>query len=247
MASLGDGPSGKLRLFFVSYLGWARWPPGRSVRLDLRALGRSFSCLIDDYTQLLVIREVFLDEDYRIDDGFSPATVVDLGSNIGASIIYFRLRYPKARIIGFEPDPAVFATLRRNVAPFEGIHVVNAALAASCGETVFFRYPHHSWASSLVPLWGTSATKVTVQTTTMDNVLEDFELAWVDLLKIDIEGGEWEVLPGFRQLHKVRTVVGELHRIGNESPEHLLETLHDFRVSVTLASEHIVRFLATRG
>ena len=68
-----------------------------------------------------------------------------------------------------------------------------------------------------------------------------------DLLKIDIEGAEWDVLPGFRQIDKVRTLIGEVHRIGEAAPEDLLDCLSDFRVSVLVASDKIVRFLATRN
>jgi FkbM family methyltransferase len=246
MAKLGDGPLGKARLFLVTYLGPGRFPRERRVRLRLRAFGRSFSCWISDYTQLLVVREIFVDEDYRIEQPLSPQTIVDLGSNMGASLIYFRLRYPTARIVGVEPDPLVFSALRRNVAPFHGIEVLNAAVASSTGEMPFFRYPRYSWASSLVPIWGTDATKLTVEAKSLDDLLDDVGLESVDLLKIDIEGGEWDVLPSVRELGKVRAIIGEIHRVGTAPPQDLLACLSGFRVSITLASDTIVRFLATK-
>jgi FkbM family methyltransferase len=245
-ARLGAGPTARLRLFLVTLLGNRRWPAGRSIRLRLRAMGRSFSCSIADYTQLLALREVFIDEDYRLDAGIAPRTIIDLGSNIGASLIYFRLRYPQARIVGFEPDPAVFARLQRNMAQFGGVEVHNVAVAGSRGEMTFFRYPQHSWASSLIPLWGTAADRLTVATRTLDDILDDVGEPTLDLLKMDIEGSEWDVLPGFRQLDKVKNFIGELHRVGDAPPAQLLDCLDDFRVSVPVASQAIVRFVATR-
>jgi FkbM family methyltransferase len=41
--------------------------------------------------------------------------IVDCGSNIGMSILFFKRLYPKARIIGFEPDPYTFEILSENV------------------------------------------------------------------------------------------------------------------------------------
>jgi FkbM family methyltransferase len=246
MARLGDRLLDKLWLLMVAAVGERWWPAGRSVRLRLRALGRAFSCTIDDYTQLLALREVFLDEDYRIDGCIAPETILDLGSNIGASLIYFRLRYPQARLIGFEPDPRVFARLERNVAQFDAVEVFNAAVAPTGGQLTFFRYPEYSWASSLMPLWGSAADQITVAARTLDDVVDDLGLGSVDLLKIDIEGAEWDVLPGFRQIHKVRTLIGEVHRIGEAAPKDLLNCLSDFQLSVLLASDTIVRFVATR-
>ena len=41
--------------------------------------------------------------------------IFDCGSNIGLSILFFKKLYPKARVIGFEPHPLTFQTLRENI------------------------------------------------------------------------------------------------------------------------------------
>ena len=43
-------------------------------------------------------------------------TIVDLGSNVGGSILYFASRYPAARIYGVELDPETCRKLQANVA-----------------------------------------------------------------------------------------------------------------------------------
>ena len=247
MAALGDGVLGKTTLFFASFLGYSRCPRDKPVRLHLRAFERSFTCLIDDHTQLLAFKEVFLDEDYKVSQEVPPNVVVDLGSNVGASLIYFRLRYPQARLIGVEADPVTFARLRCNVSQFRGIEVVNAAVARESGITSFLRYPGSSWANSLIPLWGPTEATVSVKATSLDDLFDNYNLMSVDLLKIDIEGAEWQVLPSFRQLDKVRTIIGEVHRIDKEAPTQLLECLDDFRVVIVADADHVARFVATRG
>ncbi|MBV9365933.1 MAG: FkbM family methyltransferase [Solirubrobacterales bacterium] len=241
MATLGDGVRAKTTLFLVSLLGEWRCPRDRPLQLRLRAFDRSFTCLIDDHTQLLAFKDVFLDEDYRVGRDIAPRVIVDLGSNVGASLIYFRLCYPYARLIGVEADPVTFKRLQRNVAQFHGIEVVNAAVARESGMMPFLRYSGSSWANSLIPLW-----ERTGQGHIAGRPLRRYGLMSVDLLKMDIEGAEWQVLPNFRQLDKVRTIIGEIHRIDQEAPRGLLECLSDFRVAVVAEAHHVAHFVATR-
>jgi tRNA1(Val) A37 N6-methylase TrmN6 len=41
--------------------------------------------------------------------------VFDCGANIGFATIFFKWLFPKARIYAFEPDPATYALLEKNV------------------------------------------------------------------------------------------------------------------------------------
>jgi hypothetical protein len=95
-------------------------------------------------------------------------------------------------------------------------------------------------------LWGESPDRVTVPTRSLDDLVCDFALDTIDLLKIDIEGAEWDVLPASRELKRVRAIVGEFHRSRNEPPEGLLDCLHAFRVTVHGRSDHWLRFEARR-
>ena len=65
-----------------------------------------------------------------------------------------------------------------------------------------------------------------MQSITFAGLLAALELEQVDLLKIDIEGAEWEVLgdgiPG-----SVRSIVGEFHANGDRSPSELLRSITD--------------------
>jgi FkbM family methyltransferase len=244
-ATLGAGPIGRLKLFAVAWRSYERWSLRRPIRLRLQALGHSFSCEIGDYSQLHVLREVFISEEYRVDDLPPPATILDLGSNMGASLIYFRLRYPEARIVGVEADPFLFPTLERNIAQFPGIELANVGVAAATGEATFFRNAQ-SWASSLKPLWEATA-QITVPTRSLEDLLADFHIPELDLLKIDVEGAEWDVLSSFRQLDRIRSIVGEVHRVEDQPPRRLLERLGDFGVSITdEVGDVLLRFVARR-
>jgi FkbM family methyltransferase len=45
-------------------------------------------------------------------------SVIDLGANVGYSSAFFLSRYPAARCVAIEPDPANFSLLSRNLAPY---------------------------------------------------------------------------------------------------------------------------------
>ncbi|MBV9685542.1 MAG: FkbM family methyltransferase [Solirubrobacterales bacterium] len=241
MATLGDGVRGKTTLFFASLLGEWRCPRDRPLQLRLRRI-RPVIHLLDRRPHAVArIQGRVLDEDYRVGKDIAPRVIVDLGSNVGASLIYFRLCYPYARLIGVEADPVTFKRLQRNVAQFHGIEVVNAAVARESGMMPFLRYSGSSWANSLIPLW-----ERTGQGHIAGRPLRRYGLMSVDLLNMDIEGAEWQVLPNFRQLDKVRTIIGEIHRIDQEAPRGLLECLSDFRVAVVAEAHHVAHFVATR-
>ena len=47
--------------------------------------------------------------------------IVDAGANIGASVVYWGIHFPKAQILAIEPDKANFALLRKNT---QGLNVI---------------------------------------------------------------------------------------------------------------------------
>lgn len=60
--------------------------------------------------------------------------IVDAGANIGAAALWFAHAYPRATIVGIEPDAANAALLRRNLASIGAHHVViEAAIGAEPG------------------------------------------------------------------------------------------------------------------
>ena len=63
--------------------------------------------------QLKVLNwEIFRKGAYLFHTDKKQPLILDCGSNIGMSILFFKMLYPGARIIGFEPDPDTFEILR---------------------------------------------------------------------------------------------------------------------------------------
>src|SRR5438105_4262702 len=66
--------------------------------------------------------------EYYLPPGLEPKVILDIGSNIGASILFFHEQFPTARIYGFEPHPETFRILQENVGSIPSVEIFNYAL-----------------------------------------------------------------------------------------------------------------------
>ncbi len=198
------------------------------------------------WCDLLVLGEVYADpREYDFaelpDD---PATIVDLGANVGFSVRYLSERYPRARILAYEPDPEILALARRNLAGRPQVSLRAAAVAAEPGTLTLHRFAGGSWGNSSFVTFQEVSDTFTVDAVTLDSIIE--ELGQVDILKIDIEGGEYGVLRGCRNLERVGCIVGEVHSIASETPEALFADLAGFEVVASQVRDGQGPFLALR-
>jgi FkbM family methyltransferase len=165
-------------------------------------------------TDRLVFEEVFMRGDYDVfHAGESPRNIVDVGANVGYASAFFLSRFPDARVLAIEPDAANLALARRNLAPFgdratfiegavwshrTGLCVVREPAAGEWGITV--RDCREGETAQLV---GMDMTDVIARTGKEE----------IDLLKIDIEGGERALFEAGAAawLPRVRMLIVELH------------------------------------
>lgn len=114
-----------------------------------------------------------------------PLRILDLGANVGLFGVFAAGRWPRASVTAVEPDPDNLAVLRRCVelsGRGDAWQVVAAAAAAQEGTVAF-----EGGGESLSRIAPGGAGRVS-----MIDALE--RLDGVDLLKMDIEGGEWAIL-----------------------------------------------------
>lgn len=131
----------------------------------------------------LLLMEIFIEETYGRCDP-PPTTIVDLGSNIGMSILWYKLRWPNCRILGVEASPEIFVFLQRNVQELSNVTVVNQAVGDRAGQIMFYSTPD-SLMGSTNPLRGGNI-GIMIEMTPMS----EFITGPIDLLKIDVEGSE---------------------------------------------------------
>ena len=159
-----------------------------------------------------VAYEVFVHKYYGLHDGSKPEdirTIVDLGGNVGYSVLWFLSRFPNASILVYEPNPVFCSRLRENVAlnGFDSrVTVREAAVSNANGSLPLFV---SGACSSLLQNYNTGHS---VMVPVVD-VFEQFPKGRIDILKMDIEGSEYGILsdPRFRTLDINRIVI-EWHK-----------------------------------
>ena len=125
----------------------------------------------------------------RLDATAAPR-ILDVGANIGLFGVYALGRWSDARITSFEPDPDNFRVLDLTVGANQregSWDAVPAAVSDAVGELSFA--PGDGAKSHLSPT-GADERTITVPAVDFFDQLGD----GVDLVKMDIEGGEWQIL-----------------------------------------------------
>ena len=159
-------------------------------------------------------REVWIEESYLLPFPLTPNTLVDLGANIGLTSVWLAKRYHCQRLIAVEASPENARLARLNLAQ-NGItaEVISAAVGPHDG-TVRFNLHRDSNLGSVDP------TGTEVPMISMSTLLEKYLPGRVvDLLKMDIEGGEQALLDGdLGWLRSVHSIIAEFHPLAVDYP-----------------------------
>lgn len=157
-----------------------------------------------------VFNSIIVKGEYDIDLGFAPEIIVDAGANIGASAIYFRMRYPGAVIYAIEPETSNFDLLKKNLAGYSNVVTEKFALWPERRD-LFIANPDADKYAFRINETGEMADSVAGLT--VEDLMKKWTLPRIDLLKMDIEGAEKRLfeLPGTPWMRKVRALVVELH------------------------------------
>ena len=165
--------------------------------------------------------------EYYLPPALQPEVILDVGSNIGSSILFFREQFPAAKIYGFEPHPDTFRILQKNVGALPSVEVFNYGLGAADADISvpfddadFSRFMSKDKSTD----WSGPLSPTACQIRHAGNVLKNLGLAKIDLIKIDCEGAEYDVLTSLPpdMLHACKWIVGEMH---NETAFPLLALL----------------------
>jgi FkbM family methyltransferase len=140
----------------------------------------------------------------------SSPRILDCGANIGISVLRYKQLYPAARITAFEADPDLCKVLRRNLDRnnLQDVDVVEAAVWRR-DEPVEFVKVDDSQSGFIGD--GEHHNRSRIKRVRGVSLLQYLD-AQIDLLKLDIEGSEFEVLPSIRdKLHNVEQIILEVH------------------------------------
>jgi len=160
------------------------------------------------------IKQVFLQ---NISSG---DTVIDVGANIGEfSLIASKKVGPSGQVIIIEPLPETVVYLKNNLLlnNFTNCSVYECAIGSKIGKMTMYKKNENATMGLLDPVSGEDkmirAGEIEVKT--IDDILSTKKISKVKMLKIDVEGHEYEVLLGSIQSlknKKIDKILCEIHK-----------------------------------
>lgn len=143
---------------------------------------------------------------YRVIDAHTDAQTlaIDCGAWIGPTVLYTAQR--AGLCVGFEPDPVAYETLMNNIKLnasalwAKKLKVLNEAIHSS-GKPIQIAAAGNGGDSMTSALNVEHATAWTVKTRKLQDVIKAYRASFKKVfVKIDVEGGEYDILPGIKDV-----------------------------------------------
>ncbi len=211
---------------------WPRRQPGVLV-VDGKTL--RYADLHSLYHQ---IRQIYGEQLYAFHSRRPDPRIVDCGAHVGVASLFFKDRYPAARITAFEADPAIADMCRANLRAFghADVAVINAAVWTHDNGVNFAA--SNDDAGHVADAGGATTPSVRLKSLLAEGP--------VDLLKLDVEGAEFAIIEDCGvSLAAVDRVVIELHAMDGARPRigALLAALEAQGFRYVLGDLHQARWL----
>ena len=189
------------------FLGYRRGMGRGETIFHVKGLSHGLSCRAGT-TDAVTIESVF-DSAYHIPAWKlrHDAVILDLGANAGYAAAHFGALYPRARILAVELDQANAELARRNLAPFSGCELINAAIWIEDGEVSYDGQTEDGFA--VADGGAKTAPAITLQT-----LLDQRGINRADYVKMDIEGAEWPMFQNPAWLDRIDSIGVEVHQAG---------------------------------
>ena len=137
------------------------------------------------------------------------STYIDVGAWIGGTVLYSATK--AAKVIAFEPDPEALSILKTNIAANPAlatkIDLIEGGLGIFDGTAALYNNSPGDSGSSLVSRFGYKNTVeqekfADIKLTDGHRFLEGLDMSKVSLIKMDIEGGEYDLIPHIADILK---------------------------------------------
>jgi FkbM family methyltransferase len=215
---------------------------GDLIALKMTERSRDLVAWCHDDEIFTLSRELILDRVYEHDavafhEGMG--TVVDAGAHVG--IFSLQASQWAERVVSLEAGPINFGLLALNVErnALRNVDARHCALWSTSTDALKFSSTTHTGGGSVAKdPQGDEGIVTVVRATSLDDLISD--LGHIDLLKIDIEGAEYEVFGACKSLDSISQIVGEVHLedgADRRQLDDLVGQLEDSGFTVSLITE----------
>jgi len=149
--------------------------------------------LRNKYYDTHIFNQIFIRDEVNFGYTNDPKIIVDCGANIGLSTLYFKRQFPNSHIISIEPEFSNFNLMKKNTKNYNKINCLHAAVwnqntkvnVIDTGEGV----------ASFITKEVENTGNIIEQTNafTLTEIISKFNISFIDLVKMDIEGSEYEL------------------------------------------------------
>lgn len=193
----------------IKYLLWRLSKSKKTVVVNLEKEGK-IEIRPQPTTDMVTGYEMFVAEAYKQPSAvpkISPNLIIDIGANVGYSLVYWANLYPNAKIVAFEPHPAHLEMIYKNIHHNSLSNKVKVIESAASNKNAQSFLTDNENESIVVDDYKSGTISIKVR-----DLFEEIGNEKIDLLKMDIEGGEYSIL-GDRRFEKlnVQTLVLEWH------------------------------------
>ena len=238
--------SHKLNRYLNLVKHFSNWPQYLLFKLTATR-GRSFAFQLRNSFKITVpanmlgpFRECFLDELYlkHIDVASlqkKDLTIIDIGANVGYFALFMFYKFPRARILSFEPIPYCFNVLKNYQQQYPAFNwkVFQNAITDKDATIEIYTDKENDFSTTSSLFFTDKAFRLEVTGKTLQHFIDAENIDSINFLKLDCEGAEYSILHSLPESiwQKVENISLEAHHMAGEGEN----------------TENLVSFLKTKG
>jgi FkbM family methyltransferase len=210
---------------------------------QIKFKNHSFKINLRDQADASVLAEIFQIREYRSAENIIKSAVfpiIDAGAQAGFFSLYVRALNAKIRVYAVEPEPANAEFLAKQLKNnhIQDVKIFQQALAGKTGKLDFYVSPDtHN--HSLIK-FDEFKEKITVASISLSEFLKQNKIDKVSLLKMDIEGGEYEVMENLAMddWRKLENILLEYHDLPERNHKDLADLIRRNGFSLEIFPSH---------
>lgn len=236
--------------FIVDFYENGRLISSKSIRIKKPITKKEITQIVNNTEPTFInYNEFFVDKIYsRFLQGKKFDTVVDVGANVGLWTEYIKNVAKVDQVFMIEPNRVALEILDNSFGNKSDTTIVDSAMSNIDGELEFFVNEENSTVSSMMNEHkhggGSFNLSYKVNSITFDTFVKKFNIDTIDLMKVDIEGAEYDLFESMSEVHfdKIQNILSEYHL--NESKtldgdvQNLIKRLEKFGFSCELNIMH---------